>query len=359
MVNRHPFSLFFLVALIVGLSLCWSVQGASAQDEDQEQDSAQVVSEAQLRGAIGVQSSHEETLLAIPGVVAVGVGLAEDGAHAIHVYLNKDIPSASAAAVPQVVGNVPVRIFETDEIRALQIFPLPVPMGVSTGPNHIIMAGTLGFRAHRIGQTFAVGYVTNNHVAAANSSSVCPAQLNPARTPTFGRDQCQPGRLDAPNFQCRVPPIGDLVQAIPIVMGGSFQNTVDAAFVTSTRSLVSKSIRNIGNPSPTVQEPAVGLGVRKNGRTTGLRTGTIQTINTTVNVNYGSGCGTGRFVGQVLITPGTFSAPGDSGSLILGGLDSANRRRPVALLFAGSSTITVGNRIADVLGALHIQVDTQ
>ena len=86
-------------------------------------------------------------------------------AHAIHVYLNKDIPSASAAAVPQVVGNVPVRIFETDEIRALQIFPLPVPMGVSMGPDHIILAGTLGFRAHRIGQTFAVGYVTNNHVA--------------------------------------------------------------------------------------------------------------------------------------------------------------------------------------------------
>ena len=47
-----------------------------------------------------------------------------------------------------------------------------------------------------------MGYVTNNHVAAANSSGVCPAQLSPARTPTFGRDQCQPGRLDAPNFEC-------------------------------------------------------------------------------------------------------------------------------------------------------------
>jgi hypothetical protein len=163
----------------------------------------------------------------------------------------------------------------------------------------------------------------------------------------------------APNNECVAPPIRDLVQAIPVIMGGSFQNTVDAAFVTSTRSLVSKRILDIGNPSPTGQEPAVGLGVRKSGRTTGFTTGTIQTINTTVNVNYGSGCGTGRFVGQVVITPGAFSDPGDSGSLILGGLDSANRRRPVGLLFAGSSTITVANRIADVLEALHVQVDTQ
>ena len=31
MVNRHPFRLFFLVALIVGLSLCWSVQDSEAQ----------------------------------------------------------------------------------------------------------------------------------------------------------------------------------------------------------------------------------------------------------------------------------------------------------------------------------------
>ena len=90
------------------------------------------------------------------------------------------------------------------------------------------------------------------------------------------------------------------------------------------------------------------------GRTTGFTTGTMETVNTTVNVNYGSGCGTPGSIGQVVITPGAFSAPADSGSLILGGLDSANRRRPVALLFAGSSTITVGNRIADVLGALHI-----
>lgn len=133
---------------------------------------------------------------------------------------------------------------------------------------------------------------------------------------------------------------------------------VDAAFVQSTRNLVNKFILDIGNPSPTVQEPAVGLGVRKSGRTTGMTTGTIQTINATVNVSYGGGCGTAKFVGQTIITPGGFSTAGDSGSLILGGTDGSGRRKPVGLLFAGSSSFTVANRISDVLGALHARIDT-
>jgi hypothetical protein len=141
-------------------------------------------------------------------------------------------------------------------------------------------------------------------------------------------------------------------------MGGSFQNTVDAAFVQSSRARVNKTILDIGNPSPTIIEPVIGASVRKSGRTTGLTTGTINTINTSINVGYTS-CGTARFVGQIIITPGSFSAAGDSGSPILRNVwDSAGRRRPVGLLFAGSSTLTVANRIGDVLGALHSQIDT-
>ena len=161
-----------------------------------------------------------------------------------------------------------------------------------------------------------------------------------------------------PLARCTPPAIGDFVQAVPIHMGGSFQNTVDAAFVQSSRTLVNKNILDIGNPSPTIIEPAIGASVRKSGRTTGLTTGTINTINASVNVGYGT-CGTARFVGQIIITPGGFSAAGDSGSPILRNvLDSAGRRRPVGLFFAGSSSITVANRIGDVLGALHAQIDT-
>jgi hypothetical protein len=261
----------------------------------------------------------------------------------------------------------------TDEIKALDgppgdehrlTYPLPVPMGVSTSNVNGDFAGTLGYRVFRIGQSSNVGYITNNHVAAASGANLCPLQVNPQILPDFGVDQCQPGLLDAAGI-CIRPPIGDLVQAVPIVMGQLFQNTVDAVFVQSSRFLVDKTILDIGDPSPTTIEPAIGASVRKSGRTTGLTTGTIQTINGTFNINYDpefmpGACGRARFVGQIAITPGTFSAAGDSGSPILRDvLDSAGRPRPVGLLFAGSSTVTIANRIGDVLGALHSQIDTQ
>jgi hypothetical protein len=359
--ERSTFRLSSLWALIFGLSLSLSGGAVFSQDEE----NTQLVTEAQLRPVIAVQRSNEARFFAMPGTVAVGSGLTEDGRPSIHVYVHKNVLSASAAAIPRQVDNVPTRVLETDEIQAFDrlsgndptdAFARPVPMGVSIGNVNGTFAGTLGVRVFRIGMSDTVGYITNNHVAAAAATSLCPAQLNPAQMPAFGVEQCQPGLLDA-NDSCIDPPIGELVQAIPILMGGQFENTVDAAFISSSRALVDKTILAIGNPSPTVQAPAVNLKVQKSGRTTGLTMGTIQTINATVNVRYGA-CGVAKFIGQIIITPGTFSAAGDSGALILGRTDSAGRRKPVGLLIAGSSTITVANRISDVLGALHSQIDT-
>ena len=326
------------------------------------------VSADRLRALVEVQKNNEPDLFKIPGVVGVGIGLTGAGGDVgIHVYLDEDHPKASVTALPQRLDGVAVRVLQTDRIKALDgppgnnhklNYPVPVPMGTSTSNVNGNFAGTLGLRVFRIGQSSNVGYITNNHVAAASGANLCPLQVNPQRLPAFGVDQCQPGRLDAAG-SCTPPVIGDLVQAVPIHMGGSFQNTVDAVFVQSSRSLVNKTILDIGNPSPTIIEPAIGASVRKSGRSTGLTKGTINTINTSVNVNYGTGCGVARFVGQIILGPSGFSAPGDSGSPILRNvLDSAGRRRPVGLLFAGSSSITVANRIGDVLGALHSQIDT-
>ncbi len=359
--KRFVFSMFFLVVLILGFSLYFA-------DLVFAQVLSQVVSEEELRPAMKVQSKNENKLLGIPGVVAVGVGLAEDGSGpAIHVYLNADAPRASASAISSRIDGVPVRVFETDEIKAFdgppgsnhqQVFALPVPMGVST--SNVIVAGgfveigTLGYRVFRLGQPNIVGYITNNHIAGSSGPNHCPVKINPTNLPPFGLGQCQPSLPDGGGC---VSSIGGLVQAVPLIMGGSYQNTVDAVFVSSNRSLVNKTILDIGDPSPTVQAPAVNLSVRKSGRTTGFTQGTIQTINVTGNVSYGA-CGTAKFVGQIAIVPGSFSAPGDSGSPILGGMDSLGRRRPVGLLFAGSQTVTFANRISDVLGALHSQIDT-
>ena len=112
-------------------------------------------------------------------------------------------------------------------------------------------------------------------------------------------------------------------------------------------------IEDIGVPSATVLNPTVGLDVAKSGRTTGFTTGTVGAINASVNVQYQKNCGQGKkfvvsYTNQVVITGNTFSAGGDSGSLIV----SNTGHNPVALLFAGSSTVTIGNPIGEVISKL-------
>jgi hypothetical protein len=95
----------------------------------------------------------------------------------------------------------------------------------------------------------------------------------------------------------------------------------------------------------------LGMGVSKSGRSTGLTCSTVQAVAVSVNaVQYQKGCGTGttfsvNYTNQVDIAGGSFSAEGDSGSLIV----SQNSADPVALLFAGSDTDTVGNPVSTVL----------
>lgn len=95
----------------------------------------------------------------------------------------------------------------------------------------------------------------------------------------------------------------------------------------------------------------LGQGVAKSGRSTGLTCSTVLAVAVNVNaVQYQKGCGTGttftvNYTNQVDISGGSFSAEGDSGSLIV----SQDTADPVALLFAGSDTDTVGNPVAPVL----------
>jgi hypothetical protein len=103
-----------------------------------------------------------------------------------------------------------------------------------------------------------------------------------------------------------------------------------------------------GTPNSTtvpVSSLQIGQAVQKYGRTTGLTQGTIQGLNATIGVSYGSGH-VAYFRNQIMITPGSFSAGGDSGSLIVTDDEDCN---PVGLLFAGSNTETYANPIDLVL----------
>jgi hypothetical protein len=97
----------------------------------------------------------------------------------------------------------------------------------------------------------------------------------------------------------------------------------------------------------------------KSGRTTGLTCGEVSSISTDVRVQYQQGCNQGKkfivdYINQVVVSGSSFSAGGDSGSLMV----DAATARPVALLYAGSSSTTVGNPISDVLAAfLDLGID--
>jgi Peptidase family S64 len=176
--------------------------------------------------------------------------------------------------------------------------------------------------------------LSNNHVLGLSGQ---------ART---GDDISQPGLIDN---GCQIPPIVADFTVAP-QLGPS---NVDAAIAQLRPGAMDPNgvIEDIGVPSSVVRAPSVGLSVAKSGRTTGFTTGTISSINTSVSVQYQRGCGSGKkfvvsYTNQVVIGSSTFSAGGDSGSLIV--TNDANHN-PVALLFAGSSTTTIGNPIGEVL----------
>jgi hypothetical protein len=131
---------------------------------------------------------------------------------------------------------------------------------------------------------------------------------------------------------------------------------VDAAIAELRPGLMDSTgaIEDIGTISSVVRAPAIALGVQKSGRTTGHTTGSISSISATISVRYPKSCGGGggttfTFPNQVVISSSSFSAGGDSGSLIV---TTGSCPQPVALLFAGSSTSTIGNPIATVLARL-------
>jgi hypothetical protein len=178
--------------------------------------------------------------------------------------------------------------------------------------------------------------LSNNHVLARVDQAVA------------GEDVSQPGLIDN---SCRVATVvADFTIASPL---GS---NVDAALAQLRTGTMDGTgfIEDIGVPSSTTLAPAVGLGVAKSGRTSGFTTGSIASVNTSVSVQYQKSCNAGKkftvpYTNQVVINSTTFSAGGDSGSLIVTNDASHN---PVALLYAGSSSTTIANPIAEVLTKL-------
>jgi hypothetical protein len=137
-------------------------------------------------------------------------------------------------------------------------------------------------------------------------------------------------------------------------------NLFDAAIALSSTSLLGSTTGTSGYGSPRSQtvQPSLNMSVQKCGRTTGCTTGSVAAINAIVNVGYDAGVA--RFTNQIVITPSSFSAGGDSGSLIVvkaKGRNTTDDRKPVALLFAGSATATIASPIDPVLAHFGVTID--
>jgi hypothetical protein len=153
----------------------------------------------------------------------------------------------------------------------------------------------------------------------------------------------------------RPVPIGVSTGHPDITAGTIGARVIDAAIALSDAGRLDNSTPSdgYGTPSSTTVGATIGLPLRKYGRTTGQTDGKVDAINAAVNVGYDTG--TARFVGQVIIKgqKGSFSAGGDSGSLIV----TKDGNNPVALLFAGNSQVTIANPIDAVLSRFNVTID--
>jgi hypothetical protein len=293
-----------------------------------------------LRAAIAVEGRYADSLLDVPGVVGVGVGVGTNGRHVIRVYLSR----ASVAGVPAELEGFAVSRVVTGMIVARGDTVSryrPAPIGVSAG-HPGVTAGTIGARVvDAAGNVYAL---SNNHVLANQNNAV------------VGDNVLQPGPYDGGTNPADA--FGTLYDFEPLRFDGT-NNTMDAAIALSSPANLGTSTLadGYGTPTETPVSAFVGQLVKKYGRTTSMTQGQVSEVNVTVTVCYEVVTifctKSARFVNQVAITPGSFSAGGDSGSLVV----TQEGNNPVALLFAGSSARTLATPIGPVLSRFGITID--
>jgi hypothetical protein len=314
-------------------------------------------------------------LLSRENVIATGIGYKVTGGQrtptpAIVCSVTRKVPAASLAAaalVPRTIDGSETDVIETGRIRALQA-PTgrfrPAPGGVSIG-HRDITAGTLGCLVRKGGETFIL---SNNHVIAnSNDAQLGDAILQPGPVDggTIATDHIASLESFVPiGFLAPEPPstCGFAGAVIGLLNAGcraigsqtryrtvSIQQTTNLVDAAIGRPLdpgdVKDEILGIGTIQGTVPG-ALGLRVKKSGRTTGLTTGEILQVDVTVDVQYGAGQ-VARFTDQLMA--GAMSQGGDSGSAVL---DEQNRL--TGLLFAGSDSSTIINRIEHVFAAFGV-----
>jgi hypothetical protein len=297
-------------------------------------------------------------------VHAVGVGKKwvagqETPVTSVRIYVTQKLPRSllrERDALPAQIDGIPTDIIESPPAMLMgtpqcsvdrQTRQRPVVGGISTA--HVnVTAGTLACfcRSTRAGDDPDAVYVlSNNHVYAdVNRAALGDALL-------------QPGPLDG-GLPGDV--IADLARFVPLVLGGTLPNQVDAAIGRLRPDVpFTDTVCSIG-PITGTDRAVEDMAVRKHGRTTGYTEGVVtdENLDAVVGMDHNNPSIVALFHGQMRLERTSpypaFGLGGDSGSLVFG-RDSSNA---VGLYFAGppSGTYGLANHIEDVLSALEIRL---
>lgn len=293
-----------------------------------------------------LQASGDTRALDAPPV-ALGIAPADGGVRlAVRV---ESLSAGGEAAVARIeeraAGEIDVR--ETGPIVAQageQERVRPLLAGFSVA--HVdVTAGTIGGFV-TVGADAALRVLSNNHVLANEDDA------------RRGDAVLQPGPYDGGRDpQDR---IGAFERAVALRDSGA--NLVDAALAALADGIEAEPLDygELGALAGVLDDPAEAGAVAKRGRTTGYTRGRVTAFELD-GVQVGYTRGTLTFDDQIEIEStgsGSFSAGGDSGSLIV---TAETAPRAVGLLFAGSETggpggtgLTFANPIAAVLRELGV-----
>lgn len=322
---------------------------------------------------------HKAALLGKPNVVGVGVSYKSTGGQntgelSVAVLVQSKLPKAALskeALIPPDLEGVRTDVIQVGFLRALQARTdrfRPAPGGVSLG-HYKITAGTFGCVVQDRNSGICL-ILSNNHVLA-NSNQANPGDAILQPGPADGGQQnsdtlahlerfCPIQFNEAPSSCSVASGLAELSNALARLVGSSHRlqairvnaqatNLADAAVARPVDNIdITDDILEVGAVHGTITA-ALGMTVRKSGRTTAYTTGQVTVLDASVTISYGTGL-SATFDHQIVTT--AMSQGGDSGSLLAAG----DAQLAVGLLFGGSNQATIHNPIQAVLDCLNVQI---
>lgn len=295
---------------------------------------------------------HALQLLELPNVVGVGIGPKirggmRSGETAVVVLVTQKLAQDELHAesmVPPYIEGIATDIMEVGEIRFLGRTSLlrPACPGVSIG-HYNVSAGTFGAVVYDR-KTAMPLILSNNHILA-NVSNGRDGRCS------LGDPIYQPGKYDGGTSDDM---IGNLYRFVPLNYEEKGKkdpkravvNRVDAAVAKPVcLEVIEPAVMDIGQISG-IAQAEMNMKVRKSGRTSGVTSGRVRVMRTTLKVDMDDD----RFaVFEDQVVTDMTSKPGDSGSLVV-----TENGEAVGLLFAGSNRSAVFNPIQNVMSELDV-----